>query len=268
MVDYHLHTYYSGDSSTRIEDQLAAAFDAGIEEICFTDHIDFDAPVHNFAPAALDKRHEELLKFGGEYKGVRIKEGAEISMAPFKECAENSRSYIAPAQLDFIIGSVHSIFGANVYDPDFYRTKSKHIAYLAYLDTIRASLPDYDFISVLGHYDFVAKYAPYPDRSMSLTLSNDINAAFADIFKSIINMGKGIELNTAAWRGAPHWGLDILKLYRSLGGEFITLGSDAHRSAMVGNRLDEAYALVLEAGIPYYATFDRLVPTFHPIKKR
>lgn len=266
MIDYHIHTYFSGDSDAGIPEQLEAARKRGIAEICFTDHIDFDAPGHNFAPADIRKRHEVLLPYGGEYKGVVIKEGAEISMATFRECGENSRKYLEGLDLDFILGSVHRIDGSNVYDPCFHKNKSKQTAYLAYLETIRASLPDYEYISALGHYDFVAKYAPYSDRTMSLSLSADIALAFEDIFKFIINAGKCVEVNTAAWRGAVRWGLDILKLYRSLGGEYVTFASDAHTSKALGERLDEAYALALAAGIPYYATFDKLVPTMHPIK--
>ena len=153
----------------------------------------------------------------------------------------------------------------DVYYPEYHRGKPKAEAYLAYLETIAESLPDYGFISVLGHYDFVAKYAPYDDRSMRTDLSPVVHDAFERIFRTVVSMGKGVEINTAAWRDAPHWGLDILKLYRACGGEFVTFASDAHRPSAVANRLGEARELAREAGIPYYATFSRLVPSFHRI---
>ena len=102
---------------------------------------------------------------------------------------------------------------------------------------------------------------------MSVELSPLIKGALEAVFKAVLGMGKGIEINTAAWRDGPRWGLDVLKLYRSLGGEFVTFGSDAHRSAALGNRLNEARELAIEAGIPYFATFSDLEPTFHPIEK-
>ncbi|MBR4634760.1 MAG: histidinol-phosphatase HisJ family protein [Clostridia bacterium] len=279
MIDYHVHTKYSGDSSAEIGGQLAAAAARGIADICFTDHVDFDNPGGNFEPADLAARHEELKKYGGTYSvalktagglvtrgPVIIREGAEISMARDPFCLKKTLAYLAPHELDFIIGSVHCVDRNDVYYPEYHAGKTKAEAYLPYLETIADCLPKYDFISVLGHYDFVAKCAPYEDRSMSADLSPAIRDAFERIFKTVVSMGKGIEINTAAWRSAPHWGLDVLSLYRRCGGEFITFGSDAHRDSAVANRLDEARELALEAGIPYYATFERMKPTLHRIK--
>ena len=267
MIDYHVHTCFSGDSLALPSEMLDAAARLGIEEICFTDHVDFDNPGHNFEPADLAKRHECLEVFGGCYRGVRIREGVEISMAPLVECADSSLAYLAGFEPDFIIGSQHVVNGLDVYYPEFHQLKSKEEAYLSYLETIASSLPKFDFISVLGHYDFVAKFAPYPDRSMSCELTPAIRRAFETVFKAIISMGKGIEINTSAWKDDERWGLDILKLYRELGGEFVTFGSDAHRSAVVGSRLHEAKALALEAGIPYFAVFEKMKPTFIRITK-
>lgn len=272
MIDYHVHTLFSGDSSAPIEAQLDAALRCGVGEVCFTDHVDFDNPGRNFEPADLSARRESLKKYGGYYKdgagrSVRIREGAEISMAVFPECREKTLRYLAPHELDFIIGSVHCVDREDVYYPEYHRGKTKAEAYLPYLETIAGCLPQYDFISVLGHYDFVAKFAPYEDRSMRTDLSPAIRGAFEAVFRTVASMGKGIEINTAAWREAPHWGLDVLKLYRACGGEFVTFGSDAHRPNAVGNRLNEARELALAAGIPYYATFERMQPTLRPIEK-
>ena len=74
--------------------------------------------------------------------------------------------------------------------------------------------------------------------------------------------GKGLEVNTASWKDAPSWGLDILRRYRQRGGQFVTIGSDAHTPERVGNRLDEAIQLVRAAGIPYLATFRAMQPVF------
>ena len=96
---------FSGDASVPPEDQLAAASEKGIEEICFTDHVDFDNPAQNFAPADLSLRHELLEKYGGRYRQiggstVRFKEGAEISFAVFPECLEKTLAYLAPRSRD------------------------------------------------------------------------------------------------------------------------------------------------------------------------
>ena len=42
MIDYHVHTNYSADASATVTEQLEAAAERGLSEICFTDHVDFD----------------------------------------------------------------------------------------------------------------------------------------------------------------------------------------------------------------------------------
>ena len=64
-----------------------------------------------------------------------------------------------------------------------------------------------------------------------------------EILKIIIAEGKGLELNTSSWR----YGLsdtqpsrDILRLYKDLGGKYITLGSDAHTPEYMAAHFEDA----------------------------
>lgn len=75
---------------------------------------------------------------------------------------------------------------------------------------------------------------------MTLDISKEL---FAEIFSYLAKNGKGIEINTSAWWDDPCWGEDVLKLYRDLGGQYITTGSDAHRSDRVAKRIKEAEKL-------------------------
>ena len=42
MFDYHMHTVVSFDGHCRGIEMARAAADAGLKEICFTDHLDYD----------------------------------------------------------------------------------------------------------------------------------------------------------------------------------------------------------------------------------
>ena len=68
--------------------------------------------------------------------------------------------------------------------------------------------------------------------------------------------GCGIELNTN--RGnAPLPGEKWLRIYRELGGEIITLGSDAHRPRHIGCAIrGAAGAAESRAALPRFCTFD------------
>lgn len=58
MLDYHMHCQYSADSPASLRTQLEAAQAAGLQEICFTDHVDFDGS--GLPPADIAARDREL----------------------------------------------------------------------------------------------------------------------------------------------------------------------------------------------------------------
>lgn len=41
-ADYHIHTAFSDDSREPMENQIVKALELGLEEICFTDHVDYE----------------------------------------------------------------------------------------------------------------------------------------------------------------------------------------------------------------------------------
>lgn len=87
-----------------------------------------------------------------------------------------------------------------------------------------------------------------------------------EILKTVIEDGKGIEVNTSFHR----YGLsdmtpsrDILKLYRDLGGTIITIGSDSHKDEHLGAYIDEAKAELKTLGFDRFVTFDKMKPIYH-----
>ena len=60
-------------------------------------------------------------------------------------------------------------------------------------------------------------------------------------------------------------GLRLLKLYKELGGEILTIGSDAHRAADVGADWGEAADIAVQAGFRYLASFENRKPVFHKL---
>ena len=87
------------------------------------------------------------------------------------------------------------------------------------------------------------------------------------LFRYVISHGKGIEINTSIFRALGKDALDIawLKRYQELGGEIITIGSDAHTPEPVGYVWDAAATLLKEAGFRYVTTFSAMKPIFHKI---
>ena len=86
-----------------------------------------------------------------------------------------------------------------------------------------------------------------------------------EILKNIIAKGKGLELNMAGLKyGLPyaHPHPDILKRYRELGGEIITVGADGHCPEHIAWDFDKANGILRACGFTYYTEFKQRKPVF------
>ena len=131
----------------------------------------------------------------------------------------------------------------------------------AYLEEV-LKLARWGRFSVLGHLTL-------PVRCINEMRHKNISfrphmAQVEEILRTIIPRGVGIECNTN--RGnAPLPDGDVLKLYRQLGGEIITLGSDAHTAEHLGCAIGARQELLRSCGFRYFTTFDRMKPTFQAL---
>ena len=91
---------------------------------------------------------------------------------------------------------------------------------------------------------------------------------FRQLFKVVIERGKGIELNLsglARKSGAPMPEEELLKLYRQCGGEIITIGSDAHVADQVGTISRAGQEMLKAAGFSYVTWFENRIPHFEKL---
>ena len=75
--------------------------------------------------------------------------------------------------------------------------------------------------------------------------------------------GKAIELNTSGLRqvlGDTMPNFHLLKRFRELGGEYVTLGSDAHKAEELGEGIPRAMEMLEEAGFEYRTVYKEHQP--------
>ena len=117
-------------------------------------------------------------------------------------------------------------------------------------------------IHTLGHLDYVVRYGLHKGEEYSYRdFADEIDA----VLKELIERQIGLELNTGGLKyglGYPNPHPDVLARYRELGGEIITVGSDAHVPEYVGYRFDTAAELLKACGFHYYTEFRRKKPVF------
>lgn len=266
-ADFHLHSSFSGDSTAPMEDMISKGIELGLSTMCFTEHLDMDfvysdAESDGMFELNTDSYLYELAKYKEKYAGkIRLLFGVELGVQPHlkRELALYAKSY----DFDFIIASSHLCNRKDPYFPPFYEGRSDEEAYREYFFSILDNLKAFDNFDVYGHLDYVVRYGKTKDENYRYEDYSDI---LDRILETLIEKEKGIELNT----GAISYGLkelnpctDILKKYRALGGEIVTIGSDAHKPGAVARGFERAAEILTACGFRYYAAFEKRSPEFH-----
>ncbi|AOY76638.1 histidinol-phosphatase HisJ family protein [Clostridium formicaceticum] len=266
MYDFHIHSNFSPDGFMQMEEAVEAAIEKGLKEICFTDHMDYDYDGNgNNYKFDYKKYFSSIEACQKKYANkIVINKGVEMGVQPhiINRCQEDIEKY----PFDFVIASIHSVEKSELFLNNFFHGKTQKKAYEIYFEELADIVNNYDGYCVLGHLDIIKRYGNF-DISLPLETYEEFTTV---IFKKLIEKGKGIEINTSGIRynlGDYHPSLDILTLYHRLGGEVITLGSDAHYPHHVAFDFHHALKQLKEIGFQYITTFKQMKPSFHPINK-
>lgn len=260
FYDYHMHSNFSSDSVSDMEDMIKQSIDLGLKEICFTDHVDYDVDTDYGPQIIFDEYFNKLSILKNKYKNsISIKQGIELGLQSqiTNICSDLVNKY----PFDFVICSVHAINRLDLYFGEYFKNKNQFEAYNGYFNELYNIVKNYKDYSVLGHLDLIKRYGNY-DELLDDKLFSDI---IESILKQVIQDGKGIEINTSCYRyNLPDLTPSryILNMYKELGGEIITTGSDSHMPSQISYKFDYIYEYLKSIGFKYVCTFDKMKPNF------
>ncbi len=260
-ADVHMHCGFSNDSESRPEDMVESAIAKGLSVICFTDHYDKDnLDWGDEAIFDVESYFQKMIELQEEYRDqIDIRIGAEIGMQPY--LAEYYQNFIAQHPFDFVIGSVHSVLEHDVA-LDFFQKHSDPEGYKIYFEEMLQDVQKIKSYDVLGHLDYIVRYSNQGSKGFDL---NDYMDIIEEILKQVIAHGKGIEMNMSGLKyglGAPHPQPEIIKRYRELGGEIITVGADGHIPEHIAYDYHLADDILKSCGFKYYTEFKGRKPLF------
>ena len=260
-ADFHVHTEFSGDSFVEVKKQIERAIDIGLEYIAITDHCDLN--LYSRKGWALDVASyvNEINNIKEKYKN-KISVLLGIEMGLVSNLKEQIDNIVNTYDFDFVIGSQHAVNGIDIgFEVDkYFKNRSVKQAYRQYFEYIYENVRNFTSYDVYGHLDYVIRYGP--DKHFELDEYKDL---IEEILRVIIKNDKGIEINTAGMRknlGYFHPHIEILKMYKELGGEIITIGSDAHFSEHIGYKFQDVPDLLKSVGFNYYTVFEKRIPKF------
>ncbi len=246
-----------------MELQVKRAIELGLDELCFTDHVDY----FSYSSESLNGREKyfrEIEEMKHKFSGIRIKAGFEFgiqrhTIKKYETLFERYRD-----KLDFVLLSVHEIDDKDLWAGEYQIGKTQDECHIGYYEELLNAIKNFHNYSVLAHLDLMVRY----DKKGAYPFAK-VKDFVTEILKRAIDEHKGIELNTSSWR----YGLkdtqpsrEILRLYRDMGGEILTLGSDAHRPDYLYAHMNEARDILKnEIGFRYFCTFDKMTPIFHEL---
>ncbi len=268
LGDLHTHSRCSPDGSRAMADMALAAGAAGLTLLCVTDHCDLldldgaPTPRYDWDPCRADfQAAAERLP-----AGLSLRRGVELGEA-YEDPAAARAILAAAPELDLVIGSVHNLrtiqgkrdfYYADYADPAFCQAALED--YLGSLEAL-TGLPDcYD---TLAHLLYPLRYMERAGRRVSL-LQGELAPRLEGVLRQVADQGKALEVNTWRGRTVAEWA-PILRRFKALGGEYVTVGSDAHDLEHIGAGVREAYALMKDCGFRYTAVYLGRVPEMEAI---
>ncbi len=269
-ADVHTHTNFSSDCETMMEDLVKTAIAKGLQTLCFTEHMDKDYPSRDpLSPPEFlldtDSYRTKYLEMREKYAGkIELLFGVELGLQP--HVVDWNKDYVnRNGDFDFIIGSAHTIGKRDPYYPSFFEGRSEQESYNEYFEEALLDIRLFDDFDSFGHFDYIVRYGPNKNREYTYGKYSD---HIDPILRLLVEKGIALEVNSAGYRkglGEPNPCKDVVKRYKELGGELVTIGSDAHRTDSLAAYFDTVEALLLECGFKYHAVFKSRRPELYPL---
>lgn len=260
--DYHIHSEHSCDSKVPMDSYAQAALALGLDELCFTEHVDYEVfnEYTHLNPFTYDGYFSAIETMKARYAGqLTIKAGIEfgIQTHTIERYRQDAKTY----PFDFIMMSSHEINNQEFWLYAYQEGKTQLEVNRGYYENLLQLVKNTTDYSVLGHMDVIKRY----DKEGILPDEACIDLIEA-ILIEVIKQGKGLEVNTSSFR----YGMidltpskQILSLYRSLGGDLITLGSDSHQLEQLAQHMDRVRCELKGLGFTQFCTFEKLKPIRH-----
>ena len=289
--DYHVHTHFSDDSSYQMEQVVKDAIQMNMDELCFTDHVDYGIKqdpetaseeflakasetiddddwhpgMERFVlnvhyPSYMSQIEQMKKKYGGR---IELKTGLEFGIQSHTIPDFQKLYHRFEDQWDFILLSIHQVDDKEFWTQEFQEGKSQLEYNRAYYEELLKVVREYKDYSVLAHMDLIIRY----DKAGRIDF-DQVCDLIEKILKTIIADGKGLEVNTSSIRyemNSLHPSAEILKLYKNLGGTILTFGSDSHKPEHLGAGIQEQKEMVKALGFDQYCTFEKMKPIWHSL---
>lgn len=265
IIDTHTHTDNSFDGHHSTMYMCEHAEFIGLRAITFTDHVEIDFFERDDFRRVSVQSYFEIAKARSAFRGkLLVCEGIELGQPMYD--VKTADRVVNALHYDQVIGSVHNLRGM----PDFsyldYKIEDIDRLLLEYFKELQLMV-DWGNFDTLGHLTYPLRYI-CGEHEMKVDLSEYAGQIDA-ILSGLAEKGKALEINTSGLRqklGVTMPGEEVVKRFKELGGEYITIGSDAHYAQDIGAGVPEGMAMAERCGFKNITLFQKREPIQIPIE--
>lgn len=258
-MDMHIHTDNSPDGEHTAMLMCEYAMNQGLRAIAITDHCEVDLYHKDHFDRSLRQSRFEAMKGRSVYTGCMIVlAGVELGQ-PTHDIAQ-ANEIVSRCPLDIVLASVHNLEGEQDFYYLDYRERDPYPLMERYFGEVLDTV-EWGGFDVLAHLTYPTRYICGRDGvPLDLTRFDD---ALEHILRRLAEQGKALEINTSGLRKGAEETIPsarYVKRFRELGGEFITIGSDAHACGDVGANVEDGMRIAFDAGFRHIALYNKHQP--------
>ncbi|MGL5915922.1 MAG: histidinol-phosphatase HisJ family protein [Culicoidibacterales bacterium] len=255
LFDHHMHSEFSADSTQNYEELVQEAIQLGKKALVTTEHYEPINEANGFFCMDIEKYQQQIETMQMKYSKIRLLKGIEIGYEGSKK--QRIQALIDNENFDIVIISIHTLFGGN----DIAGTYKKYRYWPfgddpveQYFQAAIEAVEQLNNFQIFGHLDYVLRYVNHQQFTVK-----KYEAQLTRFFNSLISKNIALDLNTSGWSyglGYAHPHPEILKLYKSLGGVLICLGSDAHQKQDMNREFEQTLQLLKQLGFTTITTYE------------
>lgn len=260
LIDTHIHSDNSKDADHSVTLICEKAIMAGLRAIAITDHCEcLEYEQHNHAVTcrqSVFEANKASLVFNGQ---LVVCSGVELG-SPVRNL--EATADVLKNHFDFVLASVHRIRGKkkSFANLDYTREANRpEFLIPRYFDDI-IEMAEWNGFDALSHLTYPLRY--YPAHLLAEFDIMQCEEQIRHILKILAQNGKALEINTfggeyklKTFTADTYPSVEIVKMFKEVGGEYITVGSDAHNAYSVGNKIADAYDMAKSAGFKYVTLY-------------
>lgn len=235
IVDSHVHSTFSHDGESDMEEICNRAIDIGVKYITFTEHVDFNPMEKNYDYLNIEEYFNNIEKLNIKHGDkIEILAGVEFSEPHLYNQQLNKYNNLG---FDLIMGAIHWLGDTFVGNDEILNDYSVDEIFLRYYNLLYKSVKN-NSIDVIAHMDFPKRYLNYEYKNKAL---------IDKILKEIVKNNIVLEINSSSLRkglSTPMPSQWILEKYIQHGGRRVTIGSDSHRINELTNNFEKVYQLI------------------------